>query len=524
VGERSGLLLTGTNDQERRYDFFIAYAQPDRPWAEWIAWDLEDVGYRVLVQAWDFVAGSNWQAGMQDGVCRSGRTIALLSPAYLRSVYGQQEWQAAQAADPRGFERKLLPIRIADCERPGLLAAVVSFDLFGLTEDAARRRLREQIKNAENGRAKPDKPPNWPGDKAMTSRPAFPGPGPGGIPRRTALKVAISLVAVAVIGGAISGVDGRIWQLVTAIGAPPDPEPSRPADPTLAGHAGPVNSVAFSPDGKVVATATADGAVQLWDAETMSLKASLIDRSGFGAVNSVAFSPDGSTLASAGADHVVRLWDVSNRRLTARLTGHSDVVNSVAFSSDGELLLSGSADRTARLWGVRTENSVATLNDQPASVTSVAFLDAEDLLTAFGDLTMRFWGISITPPTARGLLTTSGITSLTALAVSRSSVIAIGGAPGTVLLWDGNKGQPLPPTIYCEAPVNALAFDRQGTILAGGLSNGNVLLWDTSASTHPEIEALAGHVGAVTSVAFSPDGKRLASGSVDGTVRLWKLG
>jgi DHA2 family methylenomycin A resistance protein-like MFS transporter len=92
---------------------------------------------------------------MQRGVTESCRTIALVSPAYLRSVYGAQEWQAAWDADPQGFARKLVPIRIADCDRPGLLGGIVSIDLFGLEDEAASRRLLEQIDSVITGRFKP---------------------------------------------------------------------------------------------------------------------------------------------------------------------------------------------------------------------------------------------------------------------------------------------------------------------------------------------------------------------------------
>ncbi len=146
----------------QRWDFFVSYTGVDRDWAEWVAWQLEDAGYQVLVQAWDMVAGSNWAVRMQDGIARADRTIALLSAAYLASVYGQAEWQAAQAADPRGFKRKLVPIRIADCPRPGLLGQIVSFDLFSLDQDHARDRLLKEIGASRTGRAKPGIPPHFP--------------------------------------------------------------------------------------------------------------------------------------------------------------------------------------------------------------------------------------------------------------------------------------------------------------------------------------------------------------------------
>ena len=120
-----------------RWDFFVSYTQADLAWAEWIAWILEEDGHRVLVQAWDFVPGTNWVQGMQAGTRDAARTIAVLSPDYLASVYGGAEWQAAWASDPEGTGRKLLTVRVVECNRPGLLAGVVGVDLFGLDEAAA---------------------------------------------------------------------------------------------------------------------------------------------------------------------------------------------------------------------------------------------------------------------------------------------------------------------------------------------------------------------------------------------------
>lgn len=144
-----------TGDAGGRWDFFISYTQADRAWAEWIAWVLEADGFRVLIQAWDFVPGSNWIQSMQAGVRDASRTIAVLSDAYLASTYASAEWQAAWASDPVGAGRKLLPIRVSLCARPGLLAGVVGIDLFGLTEAAARIELRKAVSAATAGRIKP---------------------------------------------------------------------------------------------------------------------------------------------------------------------------------------------------------------------------------------------------------------------------------------------------------------------------------------------------------------------------------
>lgn len=166
-------------DEPAGRDFFVSYTQADRSWAEWIAWVLEEDGHRVLVQAWDLVAGSNWIVGMQAGVAQAARTIAVLSPDYLASQYGTAEWQAAWASDPAGQQRRLLVARVRACERPGLLVGIVGVDLFGRPEAEARARLRSMVSSAVAGRAKPGTAPGFPGGRAMTREPRFPGALPG---------------------------------------------------------------------------------------------------------------------------------------------------------------------------------------------------------------------------------------------------------------------------------------------------------------------------------------------------------
>jgi tetratricopeptide (TPR) repeat protein len=132
----------------------------------------------VLIQAWDMVVGANWVNSMQEGVQGAARTIALLSPDYLSSTFGAAEWQAAWRHDPLGKQRKLIVLRVAECERPGFLDSVVSADLFGLTEARARGELRRIIDHAIEGRGKPAQRPVFPGPgrmRAVATAPLFPG-------------------------------------------------------------------------------------------------------------------------------------------------------------------------------------------------------------------------------------------------------------------------------------------------------------------------------------------------------------
>lgn len=183
--------MASATEKPATWDFFISYTQADRAWAEWIAWELEEAGHRVLVQAWAFIPGTNWIAGMQAGVAGAARTVAVLSSAYLSSEYGSAEWEAAWATDPSGKGRNLLVVRVEDCERRGLLNGVVGVDLFGRSEAEARRRLRTMATSALTGPGRPETPPAFPGAPGSASGPSSDpgssGPGPGrAVPRRPA--------------------------------------------------------------------------------------------------------------------------------------------------------------------------------------------------------------------------------------------------------------------------------------------------------------------------------------------------
>jgi tetratricopeptide (TPR) repeat protein len=168
--------VVGGSMADGPWDFFVSYTQADRAWAEWIAWQLEDDGYRVLIQAWDMVPGSAWVHLMNEGVARASRTIAVLSGAYLESVFGTVEWEAAWRGDPLGELRKLLVFRVADCERPGLLGGIVSTDLSGLGEAVARDRVKSAARAAVTGRAKPAAEPAFPlAARTVRAEPRFPG-------------------------------------------------------------------------------------------------------------------------------------------------------------------------------------------------------------------------------------------------------------------------------------------------------------------------------------------------------------
>ena len=149
-------------------EFFVSYNQADRGWAEWIAWTLEKGGHTTSIQAWDIQPGANFVLEMQRFAIESRRTLIVLSANYLASMFTQPEWAAAFVDDPTSRARKLLPVRVAVCEPPGLLKAIVYCDLVGLDQATAREKLLAAVKQS---RALPDVEPSFPGTVAPTPPP-----------------------------------------------------------------------------------------------------------------------------------------------------------------------------------------------------------------------------------------------------------------------------------------------------------------------------------------------------------------
>jgi len=278
-------------------------------------------------------------------------------------------------------------------------------------------------------------------------------------------------------------------------------------------HDDPVSSVAFSPDGTLLATGSQDYTARVWDMPSGKLLTKLKHDS---SVYSVVFSPDGKLLATGSRDYTAKVWEMPSGKLLATLK-HDNVVYSVAFSPDGKFLATGSDDNTARVWEMPSGGLLATLKHDD-NVLSVSFSpDGKLLATGSRDYTARVWEM----PSGKLLTTLKHDNVVYSVAFNPDgTLLATAEARGygnTARVWEMPSGKRL-ATLKHDNTVWSIAFSPDGMLLATGSADYTAKVWEMPSG---RLLATLKHDSYVGSVVFSPDGTLLGTGSSDGTAKVW---
>ena len=328
--------------------------------------------------------------------------------------------------------------------------------------------------------------------------------------------------AVAVSTGRLEGIV-RVWNVASTLAGD---------DPLLDGndlilhlHDNPVfvKDVAFSPDGRWLATAGADRKARIWDITTGE---NLLELSGHsGMVELVAFSPDGRLLATAGADGTIKVWNVEDGAELLTLSGHAAPINEIIFSPDSTRIVTAGADGATKVWNITPSGSREWLTLLAADAPTQIAVDPDGsyLATVSEDGTASLWDMSA--GTVRKQLPTRA-DKLTSVTISpEGEMVAVGAADGLIQLFDSELG-----TLLLEVSgeaVNSLAFHPTESYLVAGNNDGTLTFWDlVSGAKLAGVEMRIPHGGGVTAVAFHPDGQTLvsaSSASQDTFVKIWDL-
>jgi WD40 repeat protein len=291
---------------------------------------------------------------------------------------------------------------------------------------------------------------------------------------------------------------------------------------TLRGHEATVLSAKFSPDGKRIASMSKDGKIKIWDAQSGTEQITLKGSAGLHSLlpppwmwGPIAFSPDGKKIASGSPNNAIKVWDADSGTGLMTLSGHEKWLTGLTFTPDGKRIASSSKDKTLRVWDASTGQQLMVLKGHERGVGGVAISpDGKRIVSVSGDETAKVWDMA----TGDELMTLHGHEkAIGSVAFSNDGArIATGGAAGKIKVWDAAIGAEVTTLLGHLKPVMGVAFSPDGKRIVSGSYDGTVRIWEPGVD-HTAPVTLEGRY---KSIAFSSDGKHIVTGGMDKPIRI----
>jgi GTPase SAR1 family protein len=446
------------------YDVFLSYSSKDKKTVHALAKRLKQDGLRVWLDAWVIQPGDSIPLKIQRGLEQSRTLLMCMSPAYFESEWGTLEHHTLLFRDPTNAQRRFIPLLIADCTMPDIIAQFAYIDWRTPSNEGYAKLLAACRKEESET---PEPPARE--EQADQARMVLEGHN------SHVVDVTVTPDGKTVVSGSNDG-NLKVWDLETG-----------QCRATFVSYTGGVIGLAVTPDGQIVVSGSEDNTLKVWDLATGQCRATFKGHTS--QVYCVAITPDGKTVVSGSWDNTLRVWDLATGQCRATFRGHTSYVLGLAITPDGKTVVSGSDDKTLKVWDLATGRCRATFKGHSKYVGKVVITpDGQTVVSGSADETLRVWDLA----TGRCRATFEGHTSnVWGVAVTPDGKTVISGsADGTLKVWDLATG-------HCRATfkdhinaVTGVAITPDGKTVVSGSWDKTLRVWDLSKLV-PSVEAPA---------------------------------
>ncbi|HYX17437.1 MAG TPA: TIR domain-containing protein, partial [Nostoc sp.] len=434
------------------FDVFLSHSTKDKAVVHNLAERLKNDAVRVWLDAWVIEPGDSIPLKIQQGVEQSRTLLMCMSPNYFKSEWGKLEHLSLLFRDPTNTQRRFIPILIADCERPNIIAQFLYIDWRNTSDEAYDKLLAtcrgREVKQSESA----------PSMDSIIQEPI--------VLKQDDDDSEILFIAITPDGKTVvlASEDGtlKVWDLGT-----------RQCRATFAGHTSYVLGVAITPDGKTVVSGSGDDTLKVWDLATGQCRATFVGHTD--SVSAVAITPDGKTVVSGSSDDTLKVWDLATGQCRATFAGHTDSVSAVAITPDGKTVVSGSGDDTLKVWNLATGQCKATFAGHTGDVFAVAITpDGKTFVSGSVDDTLKVWDLATGQcrATFEGHMSTVDVVAIT----PDGKTVVSGSRDRTLKVWNLATGQCQATFAGHTSDVFGVAITPDGKTVISG-SAGTLRIW-----------------------------------------------